>query len=113
MRDMNDSIVASELVAVAKMLTGASNQALIAKLKRDLKITWVKDGAEWKDGNAVLWSGEGAYITVDGEKIEAFDYYGDHSLYTFGVAKELDKWAKDNGLMWEPYDAGTYLAYKD
>jgi hypothetical protein len=111
---MNDRMVASELVKVAKILTSASNQALMAKLKRDLKITWVKDGDEWGSprGNPVLWSGEGAYITVDGEKIAAFDYYGDEALYTFGVAKELDKWAKKNGLMWEPYDAGTYLAYK-
>ena len=86
---------------------------LIAKLKRETGISWVKDGSEWNGGSEVLWSGEGATIpNGEGEAVNAFDYYGPESIYEFGVHKTLVAWAEKNGVYWECHDPGTYHAYK-
>jgi len=87
---------------------------LIQAIKRDLKIAWVKDGREWDGGKgALLWSGEGANIdTPLYGRVPAFDYWAEGELYEFGVHKVLRDWSEKNGLYWECYDPGTYLAYR-
>lgn len=77
---------------------------------------WVKPGYMWDEGGSqVLWSGEGSFLPT-GEN--AFNYYAFESdpkeeTYIGGVHKSLIEWAEKYNLRWEPYDAGTFLAYQD
>jgi len=83
---------------------------LIDSLKKefpDLKVS------EWDtDSTAILWSGEGSKI----RGLPAFNYYAmdidpNETIWIMGVHKDLVKWSEKNGLFWEPYDTGTWLAY--
>ena len=104
--------VAREIVKIAKMLSGGNSLRLMQQLKSDLHISWVKDGNDFDGGGAILWSGEGANIVVDGMKVSAFDSYGSYPEYDMGVHQKLVDWSKKHGIYWEAYDAGTYLAYR-
>ena len=64
---------------------------LLKSLEKDLKMSWVKDGIEW-NGNpdTLLWSGEGCTIEVDGEPVQAFDYWSeDYETYDMHVHTKL------------------------
>jgi hypothetical protein len=92
-----------------------SVNVLIKQVQKDLSLSWVKDGREF-DGNsqAVLWSGEGATIKVNGEEVTAFDHYStDYENYIFGVRKELYNWTDTHGMHWEAHDTGTFFSYRD
>jgi len=83
-------------------------------IKKMFNITWIKDGKEFDNNpNTLLWSGEGAEITVDGETIRAFNSYSQSENYISGVYKDLYDFCNSLGIHWEAYDSGTYLAYKD
>lgn len=46
----------------------------IKKIQDKFNISWIKDGKEFDNNpNTLLWSGEGAEITVDGYKVIAFN----------------------------------------
>ena len=107
----------------------SSDDDILAKAQEQFPDMWIKPGVEFGGNeNAVLWSGEGSEING----IPAFDMNGEmdymmrdaaaefgfdaskmKSSYEMGVHKDLVKFADEHGLFWEPYDSGTFLAYRD
>lgn len=90
---------------------------LIDLLQKDLKITWVRDGWDFnKHPDCVLWTVGDAEITLkSGEQVPAImtDFCGMKlESYPDGVHKELVAWTDKHGLVWEPYDSDTWLAYR-
>jgi len=73
---------------------------------------WVRAGKDWEEGShAVLWAGEGTFL-ADGTPAFDPDFYSDDPRYVMGVHKTVAAWSKKRGLHWEPYDRGTWHAYK-
>jgi hypothetical protein len=89
-------------------------QKIIELLEKELKLSWCKDGEEFSSSYSdTIWSGEGATIEIFGEQVEAFNYYGNHKFYTFGVHNALYEWSEKHGIHWEAYDPGTFFAYEN
>lgn len=93
-------------------LSKADQETLATQLMNELGIRGVRAGCDFDPSGAVLWTGEGAG-DIDG--LPAFDYYAEDPqevVYQMGIHKKLVQWAEERGLCWEPYDSGTYLAYR-
>jgi hypothetical protein len=93
-------------------MTKLEQKKLCAEAKEKFgKYFWCKPGSEFDSSGAVLWTGDGA-ILEDG-LVACNSYSQDYDTYPTGVHKDLEAWAKEKGIFFEFYDAGTLLAYKD
>lgn len=83
---------------------------LISEFQKLIDGGFIKDGQEFNgDKGCLLWSGEGTYLK-NGD--DAFNYWTSSPDYIFGVHKTIEAWASTNGIYFESYDSGTFLAYK-
>jgi len=86
---------------------------ILERLEQEFPECWFKPGQDFDSGSALVWSGEGSYVSEIGDDLQesAFDIL--NMDYEFGVHPVLAEFAADLGCHWEAVDSGTFLLYED